>query len=895
MVQRLRIGVHGIPNAGKTALQAVLRLVFVRKIAGARVRLFFDDEGTNEYLAACEKDLAEHRTVSATRQGKPNVLRWKMEINKDSWQVESMDFSGALVEPGVAAEVQPLTREVKEFLGSCDVLFLLMDATDPDRRQLNALNLLKNYLRECRTHHGSDQRLLALLWTKVDRLGPLDDPEQVMQRVRDRLRGMPAFEDIADFLSEDEHLFRQFPVSAYGGEGPDGMAPQLNQIKPFGMLEPLHWAATTSTGVIADDISRRLGEARHRVKAIREGWPRFLPPRTAAMLRCYDELVPEHQVDDPMLLAEVQADRVKIQRHRRRWRMKATAVGVLALAAALGSGYLYGRAKATAAYDRYVSFATGHPEDADAAQRRSDGEELLQSTWARPFWLGHQRRADIEERIENDRIAEERHAFTEVVAQRKTLIGNSKAVERMKLLETAPFRNGRMRVQYDGLLAEDKEAEEHHHYEQITLALQKLDGDSKAVERKKVIEGAKFRTGLHKKDFDLMRDKAQEAHERYVFEQVRGEREKLAGDDKAMKRRALVENSPFRDGKYRVEYEGFIKADDAAHYRHLEKQERTEIVEAAASVEGSESARALYRRCEDYAKAYPDAKEADAVLKVKSTARDKWEEGLWREAVLAEQKAPADFQKNRERYLGCLKVPGATLEDRVKKALAEIEVKWDKYEYDKLYAAAKGMNDWVSMSEVRRMCREYRDSTRTIKPMLAAVREFLNWTDEVESGKVTCSLVLPPKVIEIPFKSDLRRYPENVFTGYDYIEVKIDMNKTSWAADKVWWPEVTKTRYEADGFRVAWTSNQEVELTLENKDRKTYSRVRLSLGDMTKLQGEVEGKFKEDKGIEIPVKVEWKCPDMDLSKHRLPEYVAGPRVGLKELQLSPALFLKPGK
>jgi hypothetical protein len=398
------LGFHGVPNAGKTALHTIIYRL--RAFKGGRVS-FDDDEPTKVYLAGCMNDLKEHRTIRANVRAKPDRLRWRLVLaNKDVWNVEAMDFAGALVESGGAADAQHLADEVLTFLAECDALFLLLDCGDPDFRQIDAIDLLLSHLARRQTTHGSRRRPIALVWTKVDMLGPIDpDPQVNLARIEQRLGQHHIFQTIHNILAQEtdeEHLFRQFPVSAFGSTAPDGLAPPMDQIRPYGIFEPLVWAATTSAEVIEQNQEDGLGEARRRVAQLRRRGPVFRGPDFAAMEQAYDDLLPAAQIDHPALAAAVKADRAAIRWQRRRAALKRKCALACLVLACLAAGWYGLRQSACARFDQVMQFRAGHPEDKHHAERRSRSERLLGSFWGLSLWLGAERRQRLRDGVAAD-------------------------------------------------------------------------------------------------------------------------------------------------------------------------------------------------------------------------------------------------------------------------------------------------------------------------------------------------------------------------------------------------------------------------------------------------------------------------------------------------------------
>jgi hypothetical protein len=386
----LRFGVHGIMNAGKTAFQTVLYMT--KTFDGGR--LSYDDTHTIEYLRQSADYLKKHGATRSTIQGNPDRLLYELVVSGKTYGIEAREYSGALVDVGTPLE--HLVQEVLAFNVHSDALLLLVDSSARDDRQLDALNVLLKRLTSARPPLGSPRRPMGIVWTKVDRLTPLDgDPATIEQRVRQQLRNHDVFRTVDQLSEESEgpYVLKSFFVSVYGHELTEGRAVAREDIKPFNLHAPILWAADEATKVVA------------------------------------------------------------ARRQKRTW---AVAAGLLACAALFVGLREAGRRHAVTQYREVVAFRQAHPEDDEAGNRLDRGQRLRYSVWARWFLLDEDRR-QLEQCVEEDRAADERRTYTTVVRRRAGLQGEEKAAERIALVAVAKYRSGTYRGQYDGFAREDTE------------------------------------------------------------------------------------------------------------------------------------------------------------------------------------------------------------------------------------------------------------------------------------------------------------------------------------------------------------------------------------------------------------------------------------------------------
>lgn len=435
--RRVRLFVHGVPNAGKTTWFA--GLYGLRDRVAGEVLLTFNDAATNHYLRLRWRCLQEGIAPRATPVGKPETLRWNLRRGDETWAMTAIDYAGALIDTPTVALAAP----VREQLAASDAILLLLDCAEPDVNQLDAVAALLETLQRDEERRGPP-RPVALLLTKADRLGTTG-PVNLRQQAVQRFRGHAAFRQIDRLLKESGKLpfpLEVFPVSLCGGSGPGGALPPTSHWQPFNLYEPLGWTIDAVRPLRerwqADVLDAARAEARRRLgTGTATLWPDF-----AGALRAYADIERTAHLSEGPHAERTAAEVRALQRGRWAWRRRAaTAVAGAVLLLVLGAWRLGGVA-AGWAFDDVEQFCEAHPGDEFAAERLQQRQALLGSTWARDdaWWLTTDRRRRAEDGIAGDRAALSRHAFAELVRRRDELPGDENAAARVRLVKGSDLR-----------------------------------------------------------------------------------------------------------------------------------------------------------------------------------------------------------------------------------------------------------------------------------------------------------------------------------------------------------------------------------------------------------------------------------------------------------------------
>ncbi|MBL8814100.1 MAG: protein kinase [Planctomycetaceae bacterium] len=255
----IRIGVIGTRGAGKSTLFASWYLF--RGDRRFDLDLIAAGE-TLEYLRNVADQLRKHGTTDATPMAEPNRLSFRISCEGRQWEVETIDFSGELLNPR-GREDRILATSTHEFLRSCDVVMLLYDPSETEISLLDSIDsLFQSRIEE-----------VVLLMTKFDRLG------------YETGSGRPFKEWFLEFMSNHPVLSSLFnkvkqsysrsrltvvPVSATGGNliPEPGNVLELAQFEPFQIFVPLMLGFRRRKTRI-DEIETRRKNVQKRLDSLR--------------------------------------------------------------------------------------------------------------------------------------------------------------------------------------------------------------------------------------------------------------------------------------------------------------------------------------------------------------------------------------------------------------------------------------------------------------------------------------------------------------------------------------------------------------------------------------------------------------------------------------------------
>jgi GTPase SAR1 family protein len=243
----LRIGLFGVPGAGKSSLLAAWYLFRTDRRYGM-------DLSPDEQSLVCLRTIAENvlneGQTRATPVATPDAIRFRINVENELWEVETMDFAGSLLLPTKDREALKSADACRKFLKTCDVVLCLFYWKESTLDTLDALDVC---LREYKS-----SVILAL--TKFDETGielhSNADFAEVVSNLRSENR---TFADLWDRIQRTFNRFGRvsiIPLSPLGGDFsslPNGSYPLTREkLKPLNVYKPLSIAIEQKKQTLCD-------------------------------------------------------------------------------------------------------------------------------------------------------------------------------------------------------------------------------------------------------------------------------------------------------------------------------------------------------------------------------------------------------------------------------------------------------------------------------------------------------------------------------------------------------------------------------------------------------------------------------------------------------------------
>ena len=265
----IKLGLHGIPNSGKTSL--LIAWYLYRENHEFNLNIRFDEESLL-YLRSMAEHLLETGSTQANPAGPPQSINFQVTAdNGRRFLFTLQDYAGRFIEPMDQRTTDGMADEARRYLQSCHAVLTLADARAVDHRVIDAIDILPS---PC---------CVIFVPTKIDEL--LEDPEELL-----RLRANETdnvYQSIlqSEPIAEIHRLFRRrlpnnkyriAPLSALGPVFRDGqlrLQPPLKRdaLRPWNIYHPLRLVIDASQRQInetARELSRQIDTARQELQQL---------------------------------------------------------------------------------------------------------------------------------------------------------------------------------------------------------------------------------------------------------------------------------------------------------------------------------------------------------------------------------------------------------------------------------------------------------------------------------------------------------------------------------------------------------------------------------------------------------------------------------------------------
>ena len=267
----IKLGLHGIPNSGKTSL--LIAWYLYRENHEFNLNIRFDEESLL-YLRSMAEHLLETGSTQANPAGPPQSINFQVTAdNGRRFLFTLQDYAGRFIEPMDQRTTDGMADEARRYLQSCNAVLTLADARAIDHRVIDAIDILPS---PC---------CVIFVPTKIDEL--LEDPEQLLRLHANETDSVYQSILQSEPIAEIHRLFGQrlpknkyriAPLSALGPVFRDGqlrLQPPLKRdaLRPWNVYHPLRLVVDASQRQLnetARELSRRLDTARYQLRQLEE-------------------------------------------------------------------------------------------------------------------------------------------------------------------------------------------------------------------------------------------------------------------------------------------------------------------------------------------------------------------------------------------------------------------------------------------------------------------------------------------------------------------------------------------------------------------------------------------------------------------------------------------------
>jgi hypothetical protein len=407
----LQIGFFGLRNAGKTVGSTVL----YHTESGDGLDVTVRDVETIKYLRPLAEAL-EKGDVPNPTLGDPRYLKWRVAVADKSYDLETTDFPGELLEAigqegdpvgeGALAEVR---EQVRKWFVHCDAILLFVDSTQEGTiRYRDALVRLLDEMSRRPTLRGSAQRAVGVVFTKGDRIASSPDLLGDEEAVTELLAGHPLYQMVQRRLHEhrDNLKSQVFLSSALGWNFlpiPDKNKAR-RKVEPCKWFAAVRWSIEQATVLVEQTHKQVLDELEQVIAEKKRDEKRSLLTNYRRVLRWLDDADRDFKLSEGPCASRFLALRERLYAEKKSQRCVRLLTGLATAVLLLGVGYHFGRETRIGAFDTYDRLAQERPGEAGVCERLAYYEANIERCHSDRFWGVAERRKTADQRAEADRL-----------------------------------------------------------------------------------------------------------------------------------------------------------------------------------------------------------------------------------------------------------------------------------------------------------------------------------------------------------------------------------------------------------------------------------------------------------------------------------------------------------
>jgi outer membrane protein assembly factor BamD (BamD/ComL family) len=853
------LGIHGARGTGKTCYLACLYGCRATEHAA----VVFRDNDTINHLEAIWSTLVQGDLPPATALTLPTEIRMELNTAGLSWNLNTQDYAGALVQRSETG-VPELKEGVREWLKSCHAILLFI-GIDADERSLrerhNELDLLITELKKLSLDGNTIARPLALLLTKWDIHGPPShDLAQERERAWEFLGTNSSFKQIAESLRKCGDRVEIFPVSSFGSHQ-EGNRPPLGGPHPVGHIEPLVWIAQKTDEMLLEKTRR---DAQQLAGPQLWWWQR----RYAAAVDCYRNLINKDGINKGPLYETARKELQHWRFQHLKQRLHQLLVSTIAFGSITYAGLRWEDTPPYEAAKNALQDPSILPDEV-----RQVCENYLRHWNPYGHWTG--RRQEIASRWQTYQEIKEEEDFWALKKFRTEDSHDKDADKRAQrgreFLERWP--NSRYAPVVQSWIRDDEERYRRYvhdiDYNNLVKFREEHPSDEDA---QRCAQAAKefLNKWPNSHHASTVQNWIREDEKR--FEQYNHEREY-----KELKEYWAKHTKPDQAKECAEEGERFLKKWPDSPHRSDIQTKAQEYQETYKKYLTSKKLESDYHRlisdlgkmndnydrmialCHDFLSQYSKKyildeyihfiddveKKIDAYTKAK-------DDKDWAEVVNYDRQNPNNFDEIIKRAKEYVNRPNARYRQEAIRMIEDVEVRWDRVEYNKVRDAVENAKDPNSLWVAQRAALRYRDGSHPLKTMKSEVQKWLDWFEGLKQEK---EYYITVKSLSIPSGSSL----EDSFTTEE-TRVYISLNGKEYVTN---WRKGKNPQFEEElgPFQYRWGQQATLEVKVEEYDNIfSNAWAKGSVSDASFVLLKAHGTFTVtcSAGKDVPVYLE--CP-----------------------------------